>query len=145
MSPLSQLMSTSSVRLSWTEYDRWLSCRMQTQLPVSLWLFGWLTALLQCDWSLPSPAYPACDPMHRPVLVPLSARCAKTAPAVGGSHSNKQKNKLPWPPRPVELPTASCCLSAPRITTKILCRQNPVGQRHIGVIFKSTLRPVLMV
>lgn len=39
--------------------------------PMSLWLFGWLALLLQCDWSLSSPASPACDSSHRPVIVPL--------------------------------------------------------------------------
>lgn len=144
-SALSQVRSTIPISLRWTERDRWRSFRLQTQSPASLWLFGWLAALLQCDRSLPSPAYPACDRRHRPVLVPPSARCAKTDPAVGGSHSNKQNNNLRWPRRPVELAAASCCPPAPHVTMKFLCCRSPFGQRHKCFIFKSPLEPVQIV
>lgn len=54
-----------------TTGDYHVSSQHNWEPPVSLWLFGWLAPLLQCDWSLSSPASSACDSSHRPVLVPL--------------------------------------------------------------------------
>lgn len=95
---------------SWKQHDRWLSHQRSTRLraasePLAVWMTSsaaavWLITLitcLPCMW-FQSQACPCSS----------SARCVKTTPTRGGSHSDKQKNNLCWPQQAVESVTFLC-------------------------------------
>lgn len=90
---------------SWT-HDRWISRQHSARLraasePLAVWMTScaaavWLITLitcLPCMW-FQSQACPCSS----------SARCVKTAPTGGGSHSNKQNNNLRQPQLTVKPP-----------------------------------------
>ncbi len=95
---------------SWTQHDRWLSHQRLTQLraasePLAVWMTSsaaavWLITLitcLPCMW-FQSQACPCSS----------SARCVKTTPSAGRSHSDKQKNNRCRPQLAVKSLTSPC-------------------------------------